>query len=54
MPVTVESTRDSFGLIVYIFSLPDGRKVAMTKTQVGLLREEVEEYDKARKTSKRE
>jgi hypothetical protein len=45
----VESTRDNFGLIVYVFTLPDGRKVGLTKAQIEILKEEIAEHDAERK-----
>lgn len=49
MSIKVEVTRDNFGLIVYVFTLPDGRRIGMTKAQVELLKEEVAEYGKSSK-----
>ena len=47
--IKVERHRDNFGLVGYIFTLPDGRRVYLTKTQVELLKEEIEEYDREHK-----
>ena len=50
--VQVEVTRDNFGLIVYKLTFPDGRKVGITKAQVEILKEEIEEYDREHKRKK--